>query len=127
MSTLDAMRWERCKTRLPLASARIVPSVPRLFLAQLADAHAKGQLAFFGEIGLLNEDLKAHGIKSKSWTSASGRRWISSAAQGAKVRRLPAGGEWIRTISSARADTDVRIWISASKRPSLLTSSTIGR
>src|SRR6516164_4324256 len=55
------------QTRLPLASARIVPSVPRLFLAQLADAHAKGQLPFFGEIGLLNEELKARGIKSKSW------------------------------------------------------------
>jgi len=44
-----------------------------------------------------------------------------------KVRRLSGGGEWIRTISSARADTDVRMWISASKRPSLLTSSAIGR
>src|SRR6516165_7073416 len=52
-------------------------------------------------IGLLNEELKARGIKSKSWTSASGRRWISSAAQGPKVRRLPAGGEWIRTSGSA--------------------------
>jgi hypothetical protein len=40
---------------------------------------------------------------------------------------LAGGGEWIRTISSARADTDVRMWISASKRPSLLTSSAIGR
>jgi len=37
------------------------------------------------------------------------------------------GGESIRTISSARADTDVHMWISASKRPSLLTSSAIGR
>src|SRR6516164_7418745 len=35
--------------------------------------------------------------QDKSWTSASGRRWISSAAQGPKVRRLPAGGNWIRT------------------------------
>jgi hypothetical protein len=26
-----------------------------------------------------------------------------------KVCRLPAGGDWIRTISSARADSDVRI------------------
>jgi hypothetical protein len=43
------------------------------------------------------------------------------------VRRLTAVGEWIRIISSARADTDVRMWISASKRPSLLTSSAIGR
>ena len=37
-----------------------------------------------------------------------------------KVRRLAAGGEWIRTISSARADTDVRMWISASKRGELV-------
>jgi hypothetical protein len=47
--------------------------------------------------------------------------------EGLKVCGLAAGGEWIRTISSARADTDVRMSISASKRPSMLTSSAIGR
>jgi hypothetical protein len=30
--------------------------------------------AELGSVRLLNEELEAHGIKSKSWTSASGRR-----------------------------------------------------
>jgi hypothetical protein len=60
-------------------------------------------------------------------TQRGARRPLAPDASPTVRSGLCAGGEWIRTISSARADTDVRMWISASKQPSLLTSSAIGR
>jgi hypothetical protein len=68
---------------------------------------------------------RRHLCVSAKRQSDEDRRKRSSGTE--SLRTLSAGGERIRTISSARADSDVRMWISASKRPSLLTSSAIGR
>ena len=48
--SLDGMHWVRCKPGFLLPVPVLSRLFRRLFLAQLADAHAEGQLAFFGEI-----------------------------------------------------------------------------
>jgi hypothetical protein len=48
------MRWVRCKTGFLLPVRVLSRLFRRLFLAALADAHAAGRPAFFGEI----EDLR---------------------------------------------------------------------
>ena len=52
--SLDGTRWVRCKTGFLLPVRVLSRLFRRLFLAALADAHAAGRLAFFGEI----EDLR---------------------------------------------------------------------
>ena len=48
--SLDGMHWVRCKPGFLLPVRVLSRLFRRLFLARLADAHAEGQLAFFGEI-----------------------------------------------------------------------------
>ena len=53
--SLDGTRWVRCKPGFLLPVRVLSRLFRRLFLAALADAHAAGRLAFFGEIeGLLS-------------------------------------------------------------------------
>jgi len=84
-----------------------------------------------GYYAIFAVDPDGYRIRSLLWSLGGLRSGLPlicyGAREGRKVCRLAAGGGWIRTISSARADTDVRMWISASKRPSLLTPSAIGR
>ena len=47
---LDGTRWVRCKPGFLLPVPVLSRLFRRLFLAALADAHAAGRLAFFGEI-----------------------------------------------------------------------------
>jgi hypothetical protein len=69
--SLDGTRWVRCKPGFLLPVPVLSRLFRRLFLAALADAHAAGRLAFFGEI----EDLRrrkafdAHlaPLKRKKW------------------------------------------------------------
>ena len=48
--SLDGTRWVRCKPGFLLPVRVLFRLFRRLFLTALADAHAAGQLAFFGKI-----------------------------------------------------------------------------
>src|SRR5260370_2286851 len=52
--SVDGTRWVRCEPDFLLPVRVLSRLFRRLFLAALADAHAAGRLAFFGEI----EDLR---------------------------------------------------------------------
>jgi hypothetical protein len=69
--SLDGTRWVRCKPDFLLPVRVLSRLFRRLFLAALADAHAAGRLAFFGEIADLRrrEAFDAHlaPLKRKSW------------------------------------------------------------
>src|SRR5690348_15526692 len=60
--SLDGTRWVRCKPGFLLPVQVLSRLFRRLFLAALADAHAAGRLAFFGEIESLRrrEAFAAH-------------------------------------------------------------------
>ena len=69
--SLDGTRWVRCKPGFLLPVPVLSRLFRRRFLAALADAHAAGRLAFFGEI----EDLRRRAafdahlapLKRKNW------------------------------------------------------------
>ena len=69
--SLDGTRWVRCKPGFLLPVRVLSRLFRRLFLAALADAHAAGRLAFFGEIEELRrcEAFAAHlaPLKRKDW------------------------------------------------------------
>ena len=69
--SLDGTRWVRCKPGFLLPVRVLSRLFRRLFLAALADAHAAGRLAFFGEIEQLRrrETFVAHlaPLKKKRW------------------------------------------------------------
>jgi hypothetical protein len=69
--SLDGTRWVRCKPGFLLPVRVLSRLFRRLFLAALADAHAAGRLAFFGEIEDLRrrEPFDAHlaPLKRKKW------------------------------------------------------------
>jgi hypothetical protein len=69
--SLDGTRWMRCKPGFLLPVQVLSRLIRRLFLTRLADAHAAGRLAFFGEIeGLRHrEAFTAHlaPLKRKNW------------------------------------------------------------
>ena len=69
--SLDGTRWVRCKPRFLLPVGVLSRLFRRLFLAALADAHAAGRLAFFGEIEGLRcrKAFDAHlaPLKRKNW------------------------------------------------------------
>jgi len=69
--SLDGTRWVRCKPGFLLPVRVLSRLFRRLFLAALADAHAAGRLAFFGEIEDLRrrEAFDAHLalLKRKKW------------------------------------------------------------
>ena len=69
--SLDGTHWVRCKPGFLLPVRVLSRLFRRLFLAALADAHAAGRLAFFGEIeGLCRRDaFAAHlaPLKRKNW------------------------------------------------------------
>ena len=60
--SLDGTHWMRCKPGFLLPVRLLSRLFRRLFLTRLADAHAAGQLAFFGELGGLRgrEAFAAH-------------------------------------------------------------------
>jgi Putative transposase len=69
--SLDGTRWVHCKPGFLLPVQVLSRLFRRLFLAALADAHAAGRLAFFGEIeGLCRRNaFAAHlaPLKKKDW------------------------------------------------------------
>ena len=69
--SLDGTRWVRCKPGFLLPVRVLSRLFRRLFLAALADAHAAGRLAFFGEIEGLRrrEAFAAHlaPLRRKNW------------------------------------------------------------
>jgi hypothetical protein len=69
--SLDGTRWVRCRTGFLLPAPVLSRLFRRLFLAALADAHAAGRLAFFGEIeGLCRREAFAvhlAPLKRKNW------------------------------------------------------------
>jgi hypothetical protein len=69
--SLDGTRWVRCKPGFLLPVRVLSRLFRRLFLAALADAHAAGRLAFFGEIASLHrrEAFAAHlaPLRRKNW------------------------------------------------------------
>jgi hypothetical protein len=69
--SLDGTRWVRCKPGFLLPVRVLSRLFRRLFLAALADAHAAGRLAFFGEIASLRrrEAFAAHlsPLRWKNW------------------------------------------------------------
>jgi len=69
--SLDGTRWVRCKPGFLLPVPVLSRLFRRLFLAALADAHAAGRLAFFGEIKHLRrrKAFAAHltPLKRKKW------------------------------------------------------------
>jgi hypothetical protein len=69
--SLDGTRWVRCKPGFLLPVRVLSRLFRRLFLTALADAHAAGRLAFFGEIADLcrHEAFAAHlaPLRQKNW------------------------------------------------------------
>ena len=69
--SLDGTRWVRCKPGFLLPVRVLSRLFRRLFLAALADAHAAGRLAFFGEIAGLcrREAFAGHlaPLRQKNW------------------------------------------------------------
>jgi Putative transposase/Transposase zinc-binding domain len=69
--SLDGTRWVRCEPGFFLPVRVLSRLFRRLFLAALADAHAAGRLAFFGDIAGLcrREAFAAHlaPLKRKNW------------------------------------------------------------
>jgi hypothetical protein len=69
--SLDGTRWVRCKPGFLLPVRVLSRLFRRLFLTALADAHAAGRLAFFGEIASLRrrEAFAAHltPLRRKNW------------------------------------------------------------
>ena len=69
--SLDGTRWVRCKPGFLLPVPVLSRLFRRLFLAALADAHAAGRLAFFGEIDGLRRrkafDAYLAPLKRKNW------------------------------------------------------------
>jgi hypothetical protein len=69
--SLDSTRWVRCRPGFLLPVRVLSRLFRRLFLTRLADAHAAGRLAFFGELGGLRgrEAFAAHlaPLKKKKW------------------------------------------------------------
>jgi hypothetical protein len=69
--SLDGMHWVRCKPGFLLPVRILSRLFRRLFLARLADAHAEGQLVFFGEIDGLRrrETFVTHlaPLRRKNW------------------------------------------------------------
>ncbi len=69
--SLDGTRWVRCKPGFLLPVRVLSRLFRRLFLAALADAHATGRLAFFGEIQDLRRrkafDAHLAPLKRKNW------------------------------------------------------------
>jgi hypothetical protein len=69
--SLDGTHWVRCKPGFLLPVRVLSRLFRRLFLAALADAHAAGRLAFFGEIGDLRRrqafDAHLALLKRKNW------------------------------------------------------------
>ena len=69
--SLDGTRWVRCKPGFLLPVPVLSRLFRRLFLAALADVHAAGRLAFFGEIEHLRrrKAFAAHlaPLKRKKW------------------------------------------------------------
>ena len=69
--SLDGTRWVRCKPGFLLPVRVLSRLFRRLFLTALADAHAAGRLAFFGEIASLRrrEALATHlaPLRRKNW------------------------------------------------------------
>jgi putative transposase len=69
--SLDGTHWVRCKPGFLLPVRVLSRLFRRLFLAALADAHAAGRLAFFGEIENLRrrQAFAAHlaPLKRKDW------------------------------------------------------------
>ena len=69
--SLDGTRWVRCKPRFLLPVGVLSRLFRRLFLAALANTHAAGRLAFFGDIEGLRcpKAFDAHlaPLKRKNW------------------------------------------------------------
>ena len=69
--SLDGTHWVRCKPGFLLPVRVLSRLFRRLFLAALADAHAAGRLAFFGEIENLRRrhafDAYVAPLKRKKW------------------------------------------------------------
>jgi hypothetical protein len=69
--SLDGTRWVRCKPGFLLPVRVLSRLFRRLFLTTLADAHAAGRLAFFGEIaGLRHHDAftaRLSPLQRKNW------------------------------------------------------------
>jgi len=69
--SLDGTHWVRCKPGFLLPVGVLSRLFRRLFLAALADAHAAGRLAFFGEIENLRRrhafDAYVAPLKRKKW------------------------------------------------------------
>jgi Putative transposase len=69
--SLDGTHWVRCKPGFLLPVRVLSRLFRRLFLATLADAHAAGRLAFFGEIENLRRrhafDAYVAPLKRKKW------------------------------------------------------------
>jgi len=69
--SLDGSRWVRCRPGFLLPVRVLSRLFRRLFLSRLADAHAAGRLAFFGELDGLGDRqaFAAHlaPLRSKNW------------------------------------------------------------
>ncbi len=73
--SLDGTHWVRCRPGFLLPVRVLSRLFRRLFLAGLADAHAAGRLAFFGELDGLREP---DGLRRPSRAAAEGRTGSST-------------------------------------------------
>jgi hypothetical protein len=70
--SLDGTHWVRCKPGFLLPVRVLSRLFRRVFLAALADAHAAGRLAFFGEI----EDLRRRKAFTAYLTPLKHKKWF---------------------------------------------------
>ena len=69
--SLDSTRWVHCRPGFLLPARVLSRLFRRLFLSRLADAHAAGRLAFFGELDGLRDRTAFAAylapLKRKNW------------------------------------------------------------
>ena len=90
--SLDGTRWVRCKPGFLLPVRVLSRLFRRLFLTALADAHAAGRLAFFGEI----EDLRRREAFARTSRTAQAEELVR--LHQAALRRAGSGARLSRPL-----------------------------
>ena len=109
--SFDGKRWVPCRPGFLLPVRVLSRLFRRLFLAGLAEAHAAGRLAFFGELDGLRrrEAFAAHlaPLKRKNWFVYA-KTALRRARGGTRLSR-PLHQQYVRGVSGYGSNIDPRI------------------
>jgi hypothetical protein len=87
-TSLDSTRWVHCRPGFLLPARVLSRLFRRLFLSRLADAHAAGRLAFFGELeGLCRREAFAAHLVATQEKELHAKITTSTAAATTNSRR----------------------------------------